>query len=121
MRLPGSDATALGQITWAAESGTPLSPAQLSRLLGMTTGATTILLNRLETAGHIRRSRESTDRRRVTLRPAPPRGSTPGGSSPSPGPRSRPPCTPSIPQTCAPSPRSGRDQHRDRRRQPPFD
>ena len=71
LRLPGSDATALGQITWAAESGTPLSPAQLSRLLGMTTGATTILLNRLETAGHIRRSRESTDRRRVTLRPAP--------------------------------------------------
>jgi DNA-binding MarR family transcriptional regulator len=71
MQLPGSDANALGQITWAAESDEPLSPAQLSRLLGMTSGATTILLNRLETAGHIRRSRESADRRRVTLRPSP--------------------------------------------------
>ncbi|WP_425412542.1 MarR family winged helix-turn-helix transcriptional regulator [Lentzea jiangxiensis] len=49
----------------------PLSPAQLSRQIGMTTGATTILLNRLEAAGHITRSRESADRRRVTLRPTP--------------------------------------------------
>lgn len=30
-----------------------------------------MLLNRLEAAGHIRRSREHTDRRRVTLRPEP--------------------------------------------------
>ena len=70
MRLPVSDANALGQITWAAEAGTPLSPARLARQIGMTTGATTILLNRLESAGHIHRSRESTDRRRVTLRPS---------------------------------------------------
>ncbi|HUQ61598.1 MarR family winged helix-turn-helix transcriptional regulator [Lentzea sp.] len=71
MRLSASDANALGQIIWAAEAGTPLSPAQLSRQIGMTTGATTILLNRLEAAGHVLRSRESADRRRVTLRPAP--------------------------------------------------
>ncbi|MFD9700074.1 MarR family winged helix-turn-helix transcriptional regulator [Lentzea sp. NPDC059081] len=71
MRLPASDANALGQIIWAAETDAPLSPAQLARQLGMTTGATTILLNRLETAGHVVRSRESADRRRVTLRPAP--------------------------------------------------
>ncbi|MFK0247199.1 MarR family winged helix-turn-helix transcriptional regulator [Amycolatopsis azurea] len=71
MRLPVSDAHALGQITWAAEAGTPLSPAELSRRIGMTTGATAILLNRLEDAGHVRRSRESSDRRRVTLRPTP--------------------------------------------------
>ncbi|GGM87796.1 hypothetical protein GCM10011609_25570 [Lentzea pudingi] len=71
MRLPASDATALGQIVWAAEAGTPLSPAQLARQIGMTTGATTILLNRLESAGHLVRSRESADRRRVTLRPVP--------------------------------------------------
>lgn len=69
MRLPGTDANALGQIIWAAEAGTPLSPAQLARQLGMTTGATTILLNRLEAAGHVHRSRENADRRRVTLRP----------------------------------------------------
>jgi MarR family transcriptional regulator, organic hydroperoxide resistance regulator len=71
MHLPGSDANALGQIVWAAESGAPLSPAELARRIGMTSGATTVLLNRLESAGHIRRSRESADRRRVTLRPDP--------------------------------------------------
>lgn len=71
MRLPGADANALGQIIWAAETDAPLSPAQLSRQIGMTTGATTILLNRLEAAGHLHRTRESTDRRRVTLRPTP--------------------------------------------------
>ena len=71
MRLPGSDANALGQIIWADEANAPLSPAQLSRQIGMTSGATTVLLNRLETAGHIRRSREHADRRRVTLRPVP--------------------------------------------------
>ncbi|MFD4668839.1 MarR family winged helix-turn-helix transcriptional regulator [Lentzea sp. NPDC058450] len=70
-RLPASDANALGQIVWAAEAGTPLSPVRLARQIGMTTGATTILLNRLEAAGHVVRSRESEDRRRVTLRPAP--------------------------------------------------
>ncbi|GAA0548158.1 hypothetical protein GCM10010172_32500 [Paractinoplanes ferrugineus] len=71
MNLPGSDANALGQIIWAAEDGQPLTPADLARQIGMTSGATTVLLNRLETAGHIRRSREHTDRRRVTLRPEP--------------------------------------------------
>ncbi|MET9226012.1 MarR family transcriptional regulator [Lentzea sp. NPDC003310] len=71
MGLPGADVNALGQIIWAAEAGTPLSPARLARQIGMTTGATTILLNRLEAAGHVERTRESTDRRRVTLRPTP--------------------------------------------------
>lgn len=69
LSLPSSDANALGHIIWSAEEGRPLSPADLSRRIGMTTGATTVLLHRLERAGHIRRSREHTDRRRVTLRP----------------------------------------------------
>jgi DNA-binding MarR family transcriptional regulator len=69
--LPGSDADALGHIVRAAEEDRPLSPAELSRRIGMTSGATTALLNRLEAAGHIRRSREHDDRRRVTLRPEP--------------------------------------------------
>lgn len=71
MGLPGSDANALGHIVWAAEDDRPLSPADLARQIGMTSGATTALLNRLEAAGHIRRTRESADRRRVTLRPEP--------------------------------------------------
>ena len=71
IQLPTSDANALQQIIWAAESDAPLSPAQLSRRIGMTSGATSILLNRLEAAGHISRSRVSTDRRRITLHPDP--------------------------------------------------
>ncbi|RLV47532.1 MarR family transcriptional regulator [Nocardioides mangrovicus] len=69
--LPTNDAHALGQVVWAAESGTPLSPGELSRRLGMTTGATTVLVDRLERAGLLRRARESADRRRVTLHPTP--------------------------------------------------
>jgi DNA-binding MarR family transcriptional regulator len=68
--LPTSDANALGHVVWAAEGGDPLSPQALSRRLGMTTGATTVLVDRLERAGMVVRSRESTDRRRVTLRPS---------------------------------------------------
>ncbi|GAB2628505.1 transcriptional regulator [Paractinoplanes abujensis] len=71
MALPTSDASALSNIVWAAEQDTPLSPADLSRRIGMTSGATTVLLNRLEAGGHITRTREHPDRRRVTLRPTP--------------------------------------------------
>lgn len=69
--LPVSDANALGQVVWAEVAGEPLSPAGLSRRIGMTTGATSILLDRLESAGHVERHRESTDRRRITLRATP--------------------------------------------------
>ncbi|MEQ3551330.1 MarR family transcriptional regulator [Pseudonocardia nematodicida] len=71
LALPGSDADALGHITWAAEAGTPLSPARLSRRIGMTSGATSILLNRLASAGYVERVRHDTDRRRVVLYPTP--------------------------------------------------
>lgn len=69
MGLPTSDATALGHITWSAEAGDPLSPARLSRRIGMTSGATSVLLGRLEAAGHISRERSRTDLRRVSLHP----------------------------------------------------
>lgn len=69
MGLPTSDANALGHITWSAEAGRPLSPAQLSRRIGMTSGATSVLLGRLEAAGHITRERSRTDLRRVSLHP----------------------------------------------------
>ncbi len=67
--LPTSDADALGHVVWAAEGGSPLTPRELSRRIGMTSGATTILLDRLAAAGMLARSREHADRRRVTLRP----------------------------------------------------
>ncbi|MBF4592891.1 MarR family winged helix-turn-helix transcriptional regulator [Curtobacterium flaccumfaciens] len=69
--LPTTDANALGQVLWADSSGEPLSPARLGQRIGMTSGSVTVLLNRLESAGLVARSREHTDRRRVTLRPTP--------------------------------------------------
>lgn len=65
--LHPTDATALIEILRAEESGAPLSPARLSERIGLTSGATSTLLNRLEDAGHIRRSRVHSDRRVVTL------------------------------------------------------
>ncbi len=46
----------------------PLSPGRISRLTGLTTGATTRMLDRLERAGDLERIREVTDRRRVVVR-----------------------------------------------------
>lgn len=69
MGLPPSDAEALGQIVWAAQSGEPVAPAQLARQVGMTSGAVSVLIDRLERAGYVTRRRDDTDRRRVALHP----------------------------------------------------
>lgn len=66
--LHSTDAVALLEITAADERGTPLSPARLSERILLSPSATTALLNRLEAAGHVVRSREHADRRLVTLR-----------------------------------------------------
>jgi len=68
MRLPTSDGTALGEILWAERSGLPMTAARLRTRLGMTSGATTALVDRLQARGLVERSRESDDRRIVTLR-----------------------------------------------------
>jgi len=69
--LHPTDAVALVEILSAEERGTPLSPARLGERIALSSGATTALLNRLEQAGHIVRSREHADRRVVTLRSSP--------------------------------------------------
>lgn len=71
MGLHSTDATALIEILRAEEQGEPLSPARLGERIGLTSGATSTLLNRLENAEHIVRSRVHTDRRIVTLQAAP--------------------------------------------------
>nr|WP_256985478.1 MarR family transcriptional regulator [Rhodococcus sp. 06-1059B-a] len=71
MNLPTTDGNALGEIIWAENEGTPLSPAVLSARIGLTSGATTALIDRLEGQDLVRRSRESTDRRSVALRSTP--------------------------------------------------
>ncbi|MET0863111.1 MAG: MarR family transcriptional regulator [Nakamurella sp.] len=63
-----ADAGALAEILNAEAKGTPLSPARLAKRISLSSGATTALLNRLESAGYLVRSREHADRRVVTLR-----------------------------------------------------
>ena len=67
MGLHTTDARALVEILEAGDRGTPLTQSELSHRIGLTGGATSSLLNRLEEAGHVRRARDSADRRIVTL------------------------------------------------------
>nr|WP_244888864.1 MarR family transcriptional regulator [Streptomyces purpureus] len=66
--LHSTDAAALAEILYAEDQGVLLSPARLSERISLSSGATTAVLNRLERAGHVIRTREHTDRRVVTLR-----------------------------------------------------
>ncbi|MFD6972297.1 MarR family winged helix-turn-helix transcriptional regulator [Streptomyces sp. NPDC059949] len=63
--LHPTDVQALSVILDSAE---PLTPGRLREHLGLTSGAVTACLDRLERAGHITRSRESEDRRVVNIR-----------------------------------------------------
>ncbi|MGC0405965.1 DNA-binding MarR family transcriptional regulator [Streptomyces sp. SAI-126] len=62
--LHATDIQALAAIMDADE---PMTPGGLRRHLGLTSGAVTACVDRLERAGHIRRVRESADRRVVHL------------------------------------------------------
>ena len=66
-----TDAAAVVEILSAEDRGLPLTPARLAERIALTSGATSILLNRLEEAGHIRRTRDQADRRIVTVRSTP--------------------------------------------------
>ncbi|ARI51105.1 MarR family winged helix-turn-helix transcriptional regulator [Streptomyces bacillaris] len=61
-QLHPTDVSALAAIL---DSPAPLTPGALREHLGLTSGAVTACLDRLERAGHIRRARESSDRRVV--------------------------------------------------------
>ncbi|MFB6596947.1 MarR family winged helix-turn-helix transcriptional regulator [Streptomyces diastaticus] len=62
--LHATDVQALGAILDAPE---PMTPGRLRERLGLTSGAVTACLDRLERAGHIRRTRDTRDRRVVHL------------------------------------------------------
>lgn len=47
----------------------PLSPGELAKLTGLTTGAITGVIDRLEKAGYVRRERDTVDRRKVIVVP----------------------------------------------------
>ncbi|GCE08408.1 MarR family transcriptional regulator [Dictyobacter aurantiacus] len=44
-----------------------LTPGQLAKLMGLTTGAVTGIVDRLEMAGYARRRRDSIDRRKISI------------------------------------------------------
>ena len=67
--MPVTDVHALGALL---EAG-PLGVSELAELMGMTTGAITRLVDRLEGGGYVRRERDSEDRRRVVLHAVPER------------------------------------------------
>jgi DNA-binding MarR family transcriptional regulator len=65
--LHTTDSVAIVAIIRAEENGHPLTPVRLAEVIGLTGGATSILLNRLEEAGYVTRTRGHADRRMVTL------------------------------------------------------
>jgi MarR family transcriptional regulator, organic hydroperoxide resistance regulator len=74
-----ADAAAFAEILYAEDMGRPLTPARLARRIGLSSGATSSLLNRLERADLLTRTREHADRRVVTLRSVPSVGEQAGG------------------------------------------
>ena len=63
----GLNATDVQALAAILDADGPMTPGRLRTHLGLTSGAVTACLDRLERAGHIRRVRESTDRRVVHL------------------------------------------------------
>ena len=51
----------------------PISAGELAQLTGLTTGAITGVIDRLESAGFVRRAKDPNDRRRVVVEPLPER------------------------------------------------
>lgn len=65
--LGASDAQVLSLVTLNGA----MTPGQIARLTGLSTGSVTALLDRLERGTYIRRMRDTNDRRRVLVAPAP--------------------------------------------------
>ncbi|GAB3003551.1 MarR family winged helix-turn-helix transcriptional regulator [Saccharothrix stipae] len=66
-RMHRTDLNALALIMDARWGGTPMSPTRLAEALHLSTSATTSVLDRLEASGHVERTRNPHDRRKVEL------------------------------------------------------
>ncbi len=64
MRMHRTDLAAMSVIAYSPRA---VGPRELADRLGISPGATTELVDRLEQAGHLVRERDTTDRRRVRL------------------------------------------------------
>ena len=49
----------------------PITAGQLAETMGLTTGAVTGVINRMERAGYVRREKDPRDGRRVVIQPVP--------------------------------------------------
>ena len=65
--LHRTDAAALLAVLRAERAGAALTPGRLGEEVGLSSGATTAAVDRLERLGHLHRVRDDADRRRVTL------------------------------------------------------
>ena len=65
--LHATDLRALIHLLDARRAGSPATPGWLGEQLGLNSAGTTALIDRLETARHVRRERDTFDRRRVLL------------------------------------------------------
>ncbi|GIH74249.1 transcriptional regulator [Planobispora longispora] len=65
--LHPTDVRALICLLDAARAGTPATPGMLGAQLGLNSAGTTAVVDRLERLGHVRRERDTRDRRRVLL------------------------------------------------------
>jgi DNA-binding MarR family transcriptional regulator len=65
--LGRSDLNAIMWLSQGAEAGQPLTAGDLAAKIGLGAPATTTLIDRLEASGHVRRSRDQRDRRRVIV------------------------------------------------------
>ena len=70
--LGRSDLNAIMWISTGEQSGKPVTAGELAGRLGLGPPATTALVDRLETAGHVRRTRDPQDRRKVIIVMQPP-------------------------------------------------
>jgi DNA-binding MarR family transcriptional regulator len=68
-RRLGVGVTDVQAVSHLVESGEPLGPVELGNRLGIRSASATVLVDRLEAAGHLRRTDHPKDRRRVVLRP----------------------------------------------------
>lgn len=66
--LHQTDIEALSRVMLAEAQAAPLTAGALGGELGLTSGATTFLMNRLQRAGLVERTRDAHDQRRVHLR-----------------------------------------------------
>lgn len=65
--LNPTDLQALIAVMDAELLGDPITPGRLGEQLNLSSGSVTALIDRLERAGHIRRDRDTVDRRKVLL------------------------------------------------------